>query len=455
MEDIKKLKAPRTHKFDCSPTVILAPFQAKAILQADTKDPLELIPIEMKAAKEHDESKEHLDDSAVQHNKFLTLFFWGVYQKKIDEGRLVVDNDDNELRAFLKRHADCILPSIPAGAPTFQSNASYSTINQLTAVISSMNKNNEQANALCALEFQRAKENDEKKTNRAKKWLDENNMRMLLNAGSKDGEQPPKELTDDFIAIFNSESVGAAGKMLLTKLRGLGSKQVFICEGALSSIYHGDIVSSIHGEVGQMSVFSFKKSIPLQKNNQSDHFTIIHLMNQFGKPMSQDEIKASLKQSVVAPTSYHEMYEMAEIFGHVLTIMIGRDSKPTVYWNNFTKELKDCQCQIESMTIDDKNMPTKILYLADVQMQQFLSDAMFCEDKEDVDNTLLDFRPLTRSIRLKTLNISLPAQFKTVNGENKENEVADELSRSGGGPAEEESVEREREEIVRKVIGKS
>jgi hypothetical protein len=58
--------------------------------------------------------------------------------------------------------------------------------------------------------------------------------------------------------------------------------------------------------------------------------------------MSQDEIKASLKQSVVAPTSYHEMYEMAMIFGHVLTIMIGRDSKPTIYWNDFTKELKDC-----------------------------------------------------------------------------------------------------------------
>jgi hypothetical protein len=358
MEDIKKLKAPRTHKFDCSPTVILAPFQAKAILQFDTKDPLELISIVMKAAKEHNESKEHLDDSAVQHNKFLTLFLWGVYQKKIDEGRLVVDNDDNELRAFsLKRHADCILPSIPAGAPTFQSNAPDSTINQLTAVISSMNENNEQANALRALEFQRAKENDKKKTNRIKKWLDENNMRMLLNAGSKDGERPAQELTDDFVAIFNSESVGAAGKMMLTKLRGLGSKQVFICEGALSSIYHGDIVSSIPGEVGRMSVFSFKKSIPVQKNNQSDHFTIVHLMNQFGKPMSQEEIKASLKQSVVAPTSYHEMYEMAEIFGHVLTIMIGRDSKPTVYWNNFTQELKDCQCQIESMTMDDKNMP--------------------------------------------------------------------------------------------------
>jgi hypothetical protein len=135
-----------------------------------------------------------LDDSAVQHNKFLTLFSWGVYQKKIAEGRLVVDNDDNELRVFsVKRHADCILPSIPAGAPTFQSNASDNTINQLTAVISSTNKNNEQANALCALEFQRAKENDEKKTNRVKKWLDENNMRMLLNAGSKDGEQPARQ----------------------------------------------------------------------------------------------------------------------------------------------------------------------------------------------------------------------------------------------------------------------
>jgi hypothetical protein len=78
-----------------------------------------------------------------------------------------------------------------------------------------MNENNEQANALRALEFQRAKENDEKKTNRVKKWLDENNMRMLLNAGSKDGEQPARELTEDFVAIFNSESVGVAGKMLL------------------------------------------------------------------------------------------------------------------------------------------------------------------------------------------------------------------------------------------------
>jgi hypothetical protein len=41
----------------------------------------------------------------------------------------------------------------------------------------------------------RAKENDEKKTNRIKKWLDEKNMRMLLNARSKDGEWPAQELT--------------------------------------------------------------------------------------------------------------------------------------------------------------------------------------------------------------------------------------------------------------------
>ncbi len=64
------------------------------------------------------------------------------------------------------------------------------------------------------------------------------------------------------------------------------------------------------------------------------------------------------------------------------------------------------------MYIQDKDICAKIMYGLDIKCQQWLRECIACEDREDVDDSYLDFGPLIRSIELQTISISLPAQFK-------------------------------------------
>jgi hypothetical protein len=149
VEDITNLKATKKNKFECLSYAILAPFQAKAILQSESTDPREWVLAIKKAAEDFDESKEELVNSATHHNKFLYSILWGTINKKLAEGTVIVDTEDSKLRAFqLKRLSECILPAIPARGPTVQSNTSESTLNQLSAALSNMVETNERANAL-------------------------------------------------------------------------------------------------------------------------------------------------------------------------------------------------------------------------------------------------------------------------------------------------------------------
>ena len=85
------------------------------------------------------------------------------------------------------------------------------------------------------------------------------------------------------------------------------------------------------------------------------------------------------------------------------------------------------------MYFQDKDICAKIMYGLDIQCQQWLRECLACEDREDVDDSYLDFGPIIRSIALQTLSISLPAQFKVLKLGGDNNEIADELSRNGGG----------------------
>jgi hypothetical protein len=83
--------------------------------------------------------------------------------------------------------------------------------------------------------------------------------------------------------------------------------------------------------------------------------------------------------------------------------------------------------------IQDKDICAKIMYVLDIQCQQWLRECLACEDREDVDDSYLDFGPLIRSIELQTISISLPAQFKVIKLRGDDNENTDQFSRNGGG----------------------
>ena len=138
-----------------------------------------------------------------------------------------------------------------------------------------------------------------------------------------------------------------------------------------------------------------------------------------------------MKQTVLAPKTYHEMIESAEIFGNVLTLFIGNESKISVIWKQVTNKLRRCKVQIEQLYINDKDICSKIMYGLDIQCQQWWRECQACDDREDVDDSYLDFGPFIRSVELQTVNISLPAQFKALKSTSQD-ETADQLSGGGG-----------------------
>jgi hypothetical protein len=115
---LANLKPVRNSKFKCSSSIILTPFQLKCIAKSDSKNPLDLILELKKAEEDFDKNKEELVNSTAQHNKYIYSMLWGVHKNLISKGTLLVDNDDEELRAFAqKRHTDCILPAISLREP--------------------------------------------------------------------------------------------------------------------------------------------------------------------------------------------------------------------------------------------------------------------------------------------------------------------------------------------------
>jgi hypothetical protein len=148
--------------------------------------------------------------------------------------------------------------------------------------------------------------------------------------------------------------------------------------------------------------------------------------------MRLEQIQSSMKQTVLAPKTYHEMMESVEIFGHVLELFTGSESKISVIWNLVVSKLRCCKIQIEQMYIQDKDICPKIMYSLDIQCQQWLRECLACEDKEVVDDSYLDFSPLIRSIELQTISISLPAQFQVLKLGGDDNKIAGELSRNCG-----------------------
>jgi hypothetical protein len=128
------------------------------------------------------------------------------------------------------------------------------------------------------------------------------------------------------------------------------------------------------------------------------------------------------------------MMEVAEIYGNVLSIFFGCESKISVTWKKeVVSKLKQCRSQIDQMSSQDDTICSKIMYAADIQCQQWLRNCLACEDREDVDDSYLDFSSIIRSVELQQINISLPAQFKVLKPAGNDNDTADDLSRNGGG----------------------
>jgi hypothetical protein len=209
----------------------MAPWQTKTILEANSKDPYQLILALNQAAKAFDSSnaEEEGFQSTVAHSGFLLRWFWNAAQGSISRVNLFFGLDNPELREFsAQHHKECILPAITENGIVGQPVGCPETLTMLSSELSRLAETNARSNALRVMEIERSNDLEISKRNRMDKWIKHHVRLMLLSSVSKDGETAASEPTDELKEVLNSESVGQAGKTMLWQFSKEGYKNTHI-----------------------------------------------------------------------------------------------------------------------------------------------------------------------------------------------------------------------------------
>ena len=396
--------------FECTPIFIASPKDTKVILNAETNCPFECI-LALKQDRiarggEDDTTTITLDPS---HRIFRWLFSLGI--GSLVKASLNIDNDDPDLREYSKkRHNLCILPSFNPGEPTAPTDTTHNTFVQLSSTISNLCESNNNANQLNALNFQRLAENDAKKKDRIKKFIDDDTLKCIKMAGSPDGENPLVDLPPEFVKSFNKETVGAFGKDLLSSLTQNGFPGSHIHLGTIQAIYNGNIINTDPNVVKDFNPFSFSETKPMQEN-QAENLMFLHMADLAGKPKAIEEITASMVQNVALPTDFYEMYESAARYHGTMKLIFTGESILYVSYEKFLRLLKDNKALIRALLVKDPLILTKILYAAEIRIKLFFKSCIESESREDVDDSLLEFQQITTFLNLRIFHIELPPVF--------------------------------------------
>jgi len=127
--------------------------------------------------------------------------------------------------------------------------------------------------------------------------------------------------------------------------------------------------------------------------------------------MSVEEIKASNKQEAHPPMNFHELQEQLLMFTVASIILFGELSvgvqclKALVNMMNCHKSIfkaKECL---------DEEFLAKFLLAVNTRFQIWLTDCILAKNREEVDDSISDFRPLVNQVIFGSFHMILPPTF--------------------------------------------
>jgi hypothetical protein len=416
-KEITELTKPK--HFTLGAIFIPAPFLRSALVKLASKDPIETILALNKAVVEAFEIGESEDvesakmkEEANDHIEEFAKWLYGISIKQIPEIKYEVDPDDLELASYVKeRQERGIMPSLAAADRQANPKDDAGISAQLNQTLTVHAEAARESNLLRREELNRLKAKDEKEKDKVTTRIHSSVIRMIKMWASEDGERAASEIPESCKKFWNSASSGMAELELLEQLEQLGIRNVAFAHGTVVALYGGVLLYSVGGSPSNLSAFCFRKGKAL-KNNQNARALVLHLISEQGKGKTLDELKASAKQTVEVPSDIGSLEDQLKIFGAVLTIMAGEENPISKGIESLLNEIKDNSLEFESLIEADVSYAAKILYAVDTRTQRFLLQCKRKQDREEVNERLVDFSDLADSCLSQSFNISLPPAFK-------------------------------------------
>ena len=421
------------------------PWLLNTIFEARSDNPLELI-LAAKAGATAFNKKQLASDPTYTPITDITLnefamWAWAIKNKKIQPTTYYFDPNDDALDNYHSlRHQQCILPlaqtppmgavpAPPAGPPpiftppttTFGNPGTATTaptttnttatndsiFQQLAVSITRQSEIGETHNELFARQLEHNLEKEDKKKDRLKKFHP-SIKQLILFASAEDAEDVPDEILDSCKRVFNADNVINAEQELTLQFRNMGMQDAHFAPGFVTALYSGKFVWSKNFTPNNFSPFMICEGEPLLSLENNPRRLILHLEDTTGK--TSDDITTNGKLTVKAPTTYHEMFQQLKFFKGACTIFFGPLSVPVKSLSALIDNVELNKHILKSNEIEVEFM-SKFLLAVDRRFQLWMEGCMTLATRTEVDDSILNYIPLVKSIQFCNFDLRLPLTF--------------------------------------------
>jgi hypothetical protein len=422
--EVAEVEAPNENDlvtYPDSATFLPAPWLAEAVIAANSSNPFLLITIVNAAAKAFDEEHKEDEDyitSAEDHTGDFLFWAWAVGAGRVSATSCIFDPTDINLEFFrIKRHQECLIPSrgvtwaasIPGGLPPPPAADITSTavFGLLNTTLSRQADKQEEQNKILSNQLEHMIEKEGSNKNIFKNLRD-STIKMILFASATDSEDYPDKPIDSFKRIINSKMVALAEQELNTQFESHGLSEVS---------FLGNLLWSSSDSPSNHSPFSLAEVEPLRADEQKNCHITLQLVLTQGRGMTVDEIKASNKQEVHPPMNFHELQEQIKMFLVSTKIFFGYLSIGSQYFEALLNMISLYKTTFKAKERLGEQFAAKFLFAVDTRNQLWLKDCKSAKNRDEVDDSTIDFRSLMSQVNFGSFHMSLPPTFqmKTLN----------------------------------------
>jgi hypothetical protein len=402
----------------------MAPFLCNALFDERSTNPLELIILAREAATKFDACHKDVagfaDVSAADRVKAFTNWALAIHLGRLREARVSLDPDNCKLQAWaITRNESCILSATGASggvrgpaAPSREGHFDNETFKILGKGLKRMGEAADEANVLKRKEIKQRDDESEQKKDRIKD-MHPSILNMILMASSVDSKFIG-EYTESFKLFFNSKTQGYADLELHHQFEDGGIHNVGFAEGTVLVLYSGHLKRSNPTTPSNCTPFAFRELQAAQLHQKSRLLVCTMINHKGGSTQSAKELKAKAKQDVVVPSDYNEMIFQLKAFAAMTDILFGEGSVVTKKLMRFICAINTNALSYKARAALDDFFPSKVLWAMCNRFQTFLTTCTHARDRDNVNNSIIEFTLDQTDIVLDRFSPTLPPCFKEV-----------------------------------------
>jgi hypothetical protein len=244
------------------------------------------------------------------------------------------------------------------------------------------------------------------------KNLHESTIKMLLFASAMDNETVPTDLTESCKCFINSKTAALAKQELNLQFENRRMPKVTFSSAYTSNMYHGIFLWSSADTPSNHSPFSLFKAEPIPVEEHQSRHLLLQLIFTQGQGMTVDEIKASSKQTVNTPMTFHDMVEQIKMFTIANDIYLGELSVGSQSLCSLQTMINRNRSSFKACERLDVEFTSKFLFAVDCHFQIWLKKCRIAQNRCKVDNSIINFSHLVSQVLFGSFHITLPRTFK-------------------------------------------